>query len=184
MAARLETERLRLRRFGTGDVELLVLLDSDPAVMRFLTGQPTPRAEIERVILPGILQVYAEHPGLGTFAAEEKVGGAFVGWFGMQPTDDPATVGVGYRLVRAAWGKGYATEGTKALIAHAFALGMERVVADTMAVNHRSRAVMRRSGLRFLKVYHEHFDDPLPGTEFGEVLYGTDRRTWEAGTHE
>ena len=36
--------------------------------------------------------------------------------------------------------------------------------ADTMAVNHRSRAVMRRSGLRFEEVYHEHFDDPLPGT--------------------
>ncbi|MGW7679667.1 GNAT family N-acetyltransferase [Kribbella sp. NPDC054772] len=182
MTAYLETERLVLRRFTADDVELLVQLDSDPEVMRFLTGAPTPRSEIENVVLPEILKVYAEHPRLGTFAAEAPEG--FVGWFGMQPTDDPATVGVGYRLHRAAWGKGYATEGTKALIAHAFALGMERVVADTMAVNHRSRAVMRRSGLRFLKVYHEHFDDPLPGTEFGEVLYAIDRRTWEAGAHE
>ena len=177
-----ETERLVLRRFGKGDVDLLVGLDSDPEVMRFLTGQPTPREEIVDVVLPAILAVYAEHRELGTFAAYQKADDAFVGWFGMQPTKDPEVVGVGYRLHRAAWGKGYATEGTKALIDKAFGeLGMERVIADTMAVNHRSRAVMRRSGLRFVRVYHEHFDDPLPGTEFGEVEYAVDRRTWEAG---
>lgn len=179
----METKRLQLRRFTAVDVELLVSLDSDPEVMRFLTGQATPRDEVESVVLPEILKVYAEHPQLGTFKAEDAEG--FVGWFGMQPTADPRTVGVGYRLKRTAWGKGYATEGTRALITHAFTeLGMERVEADTMAVNHRSRAVMRRSGLRFEKVFHEHFDDPLPGTEFGEVLYAVDRATWEAGAHE
>ena len=61
----LETERLRLRRFTAADVELLVELDSDPEVMRFLTGQPTPREEIENVVLPGILKVYDEHPEPG-----------------------------------------------------------------------------------------------------------------------
>ncbi|MEU4293530.1 GNAT family N-acetyltransferase [Kribbella sp. NPDC026596] len=178
----METERLRLRRFTAADVELLTGLDSDPGVMRFLTGQPTPREEIENVVLPAILKVYAEHPQLGTFAAHQKSDGAFIGWFGLQPTTDATTVGVGYRLNRTAWGKGYATEGTRALIDKAFTeLGMERVVADTMAVNHRSRAVMRRSGLRFVRIYHEHFDDPLPGTAFGEVEYAVDRRTWEAG---
>ncbi|MFB6722428.1 GNAT family N-acetyltransferase [Kribbella sp. NPDC056345] len=178
----METERLRLRRFGADDVELLVELDSDLEVMRFLTGEATPREVIVREVLPGMLRVYGEHPGLGTFAAEEKDGGAFVGWFGLQPTARPATVDVGYRLNRGAWGKGYATEGTRMLIDYAFTeLKVDRVVADTMAVNHRSRAVMRRSGLRFTRLWHEHFDDPLPGTEFGEVEYAIDRRTWEAG---
>jgi RimJ/RimL family protein N-acetyltransferase len=180
----LETERLRLRQFAPADLELLVELESDPEVMRFLTGQPTPRDEIETVTLPAILRRYAEHPGLGTFAAHQKTDGAFVGWFGLQPTGEPGTVDVGYRLNRTAWGQGYATEGTRALIAKAFTdLGLDRVVADTMAVNHRSRAVMRRAGLRFVKLYHEHFDDPLPGAEFGEVLYAIDRTTWEAGRH-
>lgn len=182
MQVYLETGRLLLRRFTAADAELLVELDSDPEVMRFLTGAPTPRSEIEDVVLPGILKVYAEHPHLGTFAAEDA--GGFVGWFGLQPTSVADTVDVGYRLLRSAWGKGYATEGTRALIAHAFTeLGMARVQADTMAVNHRSRAVMRRAGLRFEKVFHEHFDDPLPGTEFGEVLYSVDRATWEAVRH-
>ena len=178
----METERLRLRRFTGDDVGLLAALDSDPEVMRFLTGQPTPREEIENVVLPEILKAYDEHPDLGRFAAEQKSDGAFIGWFGMQPAIDATTVGVGYRLHRAAWGQGYATEGPRALIDKAFGeLGMERVVADTMAVNHRSRAVMRRSGLRFVRIYHEYFENPLPGTEFGEVQYAVDRRTWEAG---
>jgi RimJ/RimL family protein N-acetyltransferase len=177
-----ESARLRLREFTPADADLLVALDSDPEVMRFLTGQPTPREEIAEVVLPGMLAVYAGHPGLGTFAAEEKAGGAFVGWFGLQPTAEASTVDVGYRLKRSAWGKGYATEGTRLLIDYAFTeRRVERVVADTMAVNHRSRAVMRRSGLRFARLWHEHFEDPLPGTEFGEVEYALDRRTWEAG---
>jgi RimJ/RimL family protein N-acetyltransferase len=175
----METDRLRLRQFTAADLDLLVRLDSDPEVMRFLTGQPTPRRELEDIVLPAYLQVYAEHPRLGTFKAEDETG--FVGWFGLQPTKEPTTVDVGYRLLRRAWGKGYATEGTRALIDQAFGeLGMERVIADTMAVNHRSRAVLRRAGLRFVRVYHEYFEDPLPGTEFGDVEYALDRQTWQA----
>ena len=178
----LETARLVLRRFTGGDVELLVGLDSDPEVMRYLTGQPTAREEIERVVLPGMLAVYARHPELGTFAAHEKASGRFVGWFGLQPTVKPSTVDVGYRLRRDVWGKGYATEGTRALVDKAFAeLGVERVVADTMAVNTKSRRVMVKSGLRFVRVFHVHFDDPLPGSEHGEVEYAIDRASWLAG---
>lgn len=178
----LKTERLVLRKFTAGDVDLLAELDSDPEVMRHLTGQPTPREEIEQKALPGILVAYGRHPGLGTFAAHERASGRFIGWFGLHPTNDAKAVDVGYRLNREAWGRGYATEGTKALIAKAFTeLGMDRVVADTMAVNTRSRQVMMRSGLRFVRVFHVHFDDPLPGTEYGEVEYALDRDTWEAG---
>jgi RimJ/RimL family protein N-acetyltransferase len=178
----LETERLVLRRFTAGDVEALVGLDSDVEVMRFLTGQPTPRDEIEQKVLPGILATYELHPGLGTFAAHEKATGRFAGWFGLQPTRDPWTVDVGYRLRREVWGRGYATEGTRALVDHAFRdLGVQRVVADTMAVNAKSRRVMVKAGLRFVRVFHVHFDDPLPGTEYGEVEYALDRAAWLAG---
>jgi len=178
----LETERLVLRRFTAGDAELLVELDSDPEVMRYITGEPTPRDEIEQQALPEILAQYATHPGLGTFAAHERSSGQFVGWFGLKPTGEAGTVDVGYRLNRTAWGQGYATEGTRALIDKAFSeLGMARVVADTMAVNTKSRRVMTKAGLRFVRVFHVHFDDPLPGTEYGEVEYAIDRGTWEAG---
>jgi RimJ/RimL family protein N-acetyltransferase len=163
----LETPRLVLRRFTAADVELLVELDSDVEVMRYLTGKPTPRVEIEARIL-GILTTY------------EQASGRFIGWFGLQPTAQDDVTDLGYRLHRSGWGRGYASEGSRGLIAKAFTeLGIRRVEAQTMAVNTKSRRVMEKAGLRFQRVYHEHFDDPLPGTEHGEVEYGIDRDTWQ-----
>ena len=174
----LETPRLVLRRLTAADVELLVQLDSDVEVMRYLTGRPSPRHEIEARILE-ILTTYERHPHLGTFAAHEQASGRFIGWFGLQPTAQDDVADLGYRLHRSFWGQGYATEGSGALIAKAFTeLGIRRVEAQTMAVNTRSRRVLAKAGLRFERIYHEHFDDPLPGTEYGEVEYGIDRDTW------
>lgn len=174
----LETPRLVLRRFTAADVELLVELDSDVEVMRYLTGKPSPRVEIEARILE-ILTTYERHPQLGTFAAHERASGRFIGWFGLQPTAQDDVTDLGYRLHRSGWGRGYASEGSRGLIAKAFTeLGIRRVEAQTMAVNTKSRRVMEKAGLRFERIYHEHFDDPLPGTEHGEVEYGIDRDTW------
>jgi RimJ/RimL family protein N-acetyltransferase len=62
--------------------------------------------------------------------------------------DKPERVDPGYRLRRSAWGKGHATEGSRALIREGFAeLGVRRVVAETMAVNAASRRVMEKAGL-------------------------------------
>jgi len=104
----LETERLVLREFTQGDVDNLVELDADPDVMHFINGgQPTPRENVEQVILPRWLRYYVESPGLGFWAAEEKVTGEFLGWFHFRPgeghpADEPE---LGYRLHRSAWGK-------------------------------------------------------------------------------
>jgi len=116
MPSILETERLVLRRFTEGDVDVLVELDSDPSVMRFITGgRVTPRSEIEDEILPAFLRHYARWPGWGFFAAEERVSATFLGWFHLRPGDgDPDDeVELGYRLRKEAWGKGYATEGAR-----------------------------------------------------------------------
>jgi RimJ/RimL family protein N-acetyltransferase len=176
----LETARLLLRRFTAADVELLVELDSDVEVMRYLTGKPTPRDQIEAKVLE-ILTTYERHPQLGTFAAHEQASGRFIGWFGLQPTATNDVACLGYRLHQAAWGRGYASEGSRALIAKAFSeLDLRRVEAQTMAVNTKSRRVMEKAGLRFERVRHEYFDDPLPGTEHGEVEYAVERDTWFA----
>ncbi|MBF6329249.1 GNAT family N-acetyltransferase [Nocardia transvalensis] len=176
----LETDRLVLRRFTDADVEHLVRLDSDPAVMRFLTGEPTPREEIEQEVLPRILHDYRLGPA-GRFAAVERSTGAFVGWLALQPPEDGSTteVELGYRLARHVWGRGYATEGSRALIRKGFTdLGVERVWAQTMAVNVSSRRVLEKAGLSYVRTFHLHFDDPLPGTELGEVEYELLRTGW------
>ncbi len=78
----LETERLTLRRFTQADVDLLVELDSDPEVTRFVTGgRVTPKHEVVDEVVPAFLGYYRRFEGYGFWAATEKVGGAFIGWF-------------------------------------------------------------------------------------------------------
>lgn len=157
MTIMLETERLRLRRFTHDDTNALVALDSDPEVMRFLNGGvPTPRALIESEVLPRFLGSYTHGDGFGVFAAIEKATGEFLGWFGFQPREnaEAGEIELGYRLRRTAWGKGYATEGARALIRRGFTdLGVQRVMATTYQDNLPSRRVMERAGLRFVRAY-------------------------------
>jgi RimJ/RimL family protein N-acetyltransferase len=184
MAAYLETERLQLRRFTADDADLLVELDADPVVMRFITGgRPTPRAEIETEILPWWLGYYESAPGYGFWAAIEKASSAFIGWFHLRPADDerPDEPELGYRLLASAWGKGYATEGSLALIERAFReLGAERVTAGTMAVNSASRRVMEKAGLRYVRTFHGEWPDKIDGDEHGDVEYALTRAEWSA----
>lgn len=180
-----ETARLALRPFAdtVADVDALFALDNDPAVMRSLTGgRPTPRETIETQIMPRMLH---DHPCTGTrgyWAAEEKRTGLFLGWFEFRPLgeDSPADVELGYRLNKPAWGRGYATEGSRALLDKGFTdLGTEDVVAYTMAVHVGSRRVMEKAGLTFRSTFTEDYPEPIEGSEHGEVEYGLTRAEWQ-----
>ena len=174
----LHTERLVLRRFIEADLDHLVALHNDPEVMRFLTGgEPISRAAIER-------DYQARFVGPGYWAAIERATGEFLGWFALHPTEDrdPSELELGYRLRRSAWGQGFATEGARALVPWGFGeMGAARIWAETMAVNRASRRVMEKAGLVLVRVYHRAWDNPLPGTEHGEVEYALERSEWERG---
>ena len=179
----LETERLWLRQFDRHDSGLLVELDSDPRVMRYITGgAPTPRDEVEDEILPAFLGFYGEFPGYGFWAAIEKLTGDFLGWFHLRPSpgdplDQPE---LGYRLRCQAWGKGYATEGSRALIAKGFTeFEVQRVVASTLAVNTASRRVMEKSGMRLVRAFIADWPVSIPGDEHGDVEYAISWSEWE-----
>jgi RimJ/RimL family protein N-acetyltransferase len=183
MSIFLETERLVLRRFTEDDVDNLVELDSDPDVMRFINGgRPTPRHEIESDVLPAFLDYYERFAGYGFWAVVEKSTRRFVGWFHFRPAKGASAdeIELGYRLRKSAWGKGYATEGSRALIDKGFAdLGVERVVAFAMVVNVASRRVMEKAGLKFVRIFHQPWPDKIDGDEEGEVEYALLRSEWE-----
>ncbi|HEX4222237.1 MAG TPA: GNAT family N-acetyltransferase [Pseudonocardiaceae bacterium] len=183
MTVFLTTDRLVLRRFTMHDADHLVELDSDPRVMRFLTGgKPTPRADIENRVLPAILRCYSLGPA-GRWVVEDRATGAFLGWISLDPGEngDTEQVELGYRLRADTWGHGYATEGSRALVRAAFEyIGVGRVWAQTMAVNTASRRVMEKAGLRYVRTFHLHFDDPIDGTEQGEVEYELRKADWGA----
>ena len=163
----LETGRLILRRFTGDDVDLLVELDADPEVMRYINGgEPTSRAEVVDEVLPAFLDYYERYPGYGFWAAIEKSTGEFLGWFHFRPPhggrDDEAELG--YRLRKSAWNKGYATEGSRALIDKGFIeYGVNRVFATTMAANVGSRRVMEKSGLSYVRTFFGDWPESMPG---------------------
>jgi RimJ/RimL family protein N-acetyltransferase len=101
-----------------------------------------------------------------------------VGWFSLRPSDT-GEYELGYRLSVDSWGRGLATEGSRALIDYGFdSLGASRVWAQTMSVNRRSQRVMERCGLRFVRNFHLHWEDPIAGSEAGEVEYALTREEW------
>ena len=168
------TPRLNLRPITIDDVDLLVALDADPEVMRYINGgRPSPRDEVERIV----------RRALGhRWIAYERDGDAFVGWFGLRPIGAHERE-LGYRMRRACWGRGLATEGSRALIDLAFGrLAASRVWAQTMTVNARSRAVMERCGMRYVRTFHLEWPEPIEGTEQGDVEYEVTRADWERRT--
>ena len=178
----LETQRLVLRRFGPDDVDLLVALHNDPDVMRYLGPCDETAEQVREQRIPMFQRLYAQ--GHGYWAAIERATGEFLGWFMFRPAKvdpQPGVLELGYRLHTAAWGRGVATEGSIALVDKGFTeMGVQRVVADTMAVNLGSRRVMEKTGLRFVRTTHPHHDEPLDGAEHGDVEYALTRDEWAA----
>jgi RimJ/RimL family protein N-acetyltransferase len=180
----LETDRLLLRQFTQADLDNLVELDSDPEVMRWINGgRPTPRDQLQED-LTWYIGYYSRFPGYGFWAAVEKSSGDFLGWFHFRPNphedaslDEPE---LGYRLRKSAWGKGYGTEGSRALIRKGFTeLGVRRVVASTDTVNIASRRVMEKSGMVVVRTFCGPRLDDIDGEELEGVEYALERTAWE-----
>lgn len=188
----LETERLVLRRLTEVDALLLHELDSDPEVMRYLSGgSPTPLALIRDEILPRFIGYYDRARWAGVWAAIEKSSGDFLGWFSLRPDDDPARGGdLGYRLRRPAWGRGLATEAARALLDRAFRdLNLPRAYATTYEHNLASRRVLEKLGMRLVRRFRLEEERGGPATfaadasevwDGDEVEYAIEREEWLA----
>jgi RimJ/RimL family protein N-acetyltransferase len=117
--------------------------------MRYISGgTPNSRERYEQELLPRML-AWDDDP-YGFLAAYE--GDAFVGWFHLRPTVAPGEtmLELGYRLHRAAWGRGLATEGGRALVRHAFeTLDQTAVDACVDPRNAASIHVLEKCGMRY-----------------------------------
>ena len=185
MSDYLESERLVLRQFTAQDADLLIELDSDPAVMRFLTGgEPSMSDDVVRdEVIPGLLSAYERWAGrFGLFAAYEKETGAFIGWFCLRPerAGPLDVVELGYRLRRDAWGKGYATEVSSALVDKGFSeLGVSTVWGETMALNVSSQRVMEKVGMSLVESVPTPDDmQGVEGAERGGYRFEITREQW------
>lgn len=181
-ALSLRTERLRLEPVGDAHLPLLVELNADPEVMGFILGRAASPQETAAEWSQRRDHQSDAARGLGYWVG--FVDDAFVGWWSASSfAADPSRSGTGYRLGRAAWGQGLATEGARAMVLQAFvAPSVERVVASTMAVNTASRRVLEKAGLVHVDTSYDEWRDPLPGADQGEVVYELTRAAWSQGS--
>jgi RimJ/RimL family protein N-acetyltransferase len=144
------TARLHLRQWRAGDLAPLAALNADPEVMRF---QPAVLSRAESDALAAREQAHLERRGFALWALERRTDGAFLGFTGLAVPafEAPFTpcVELGWRLARAYWGCGFATEAARACLELAFGeLSLQEVLAFTVPQNLRSRAVMQRLGMQ------------------------------------
>ncbi|WP_432930373.1 GNAT family N-acetyltransferase [Microbispora sp. CA-135349] len=182
--ATLRTDRITLVPLSDEHLEHEVELDADPEVMRYLAGRARSREEVDNFHRRR-LAAAERVAGLGFWAG--FMDGQFVGWWILQPPERPdqgpveGQAELGYRLLRRYWRQGLASEGARELLRHGFEdLGLTRVFAETMAVNTASRATMTAIGMRYVRTFHADWEEPLPGSDLGEVEYAITREQWLA----
>jgi RimJ/RimL family protein N-acetyltransferase len=164
----LRTARLLLRPWRDADLAPFADLNADPAVFEYLPG---PLARPESDALAGRIREHFERNGFGLWAVEVPAVTSFAGFIGLSIPAFAAhftpCVEVGWRLGRAHWGQGYASEGAGAALPFGFEhLRLAEIVSFTVPGNRRSRAVMERIGMR-----HDPADDfDHPGLPEGHPL--------------
>lgn len=175
-----DTSRLHLRRWREADREPFAAINADPAVMEYFPALQS-RAESDASI-----DAWQEHfaaRGWGFWAAELIDSGEFIGFVGLSvpryALPFSPCVEIGWRLARAYWGRGLATEAARASLRVGFErLGLEEIVALTALDNRRSRAVMERIGMRNADQDFEHPAVPVGHPLRLHCLYRLSRSRW------
>jgi len=146
----IETERLILRRFTPDDAEAYLPLVGDPEVNRY-TGQSLVQTveQARQILLDYPIRDY-EVIGYGRMACIEKSSGRLIGFSGMKYLADLQETDIGYRFVRDAWGKGYATESAAVLMRQCIdEFSLRRVIGLAYRQNTGSTKVLQKLGLAF-----------------------------------
>ena len=145
----LETDRLRVRRVAIEDAEFILGLLNEPSWLRFIGDKGVRTLDDARdYIRNGPIASY-ERFGFGLYMTEQKSDGARIGLCGLLKRDTLPDVDIGFALLPAYWGKGYALEAAAAVLEHGRAAhGLRRIVAITNPDNARSIQLLEKLGLR------------------------------------
>jgi RimJ/RimL family protein N-acetyltransferase len=147
VTTQLETARLLLRQWEDTDRDAYFAMNADPEVRRFFPSTQT-RAESDASL--STLRRHLHEHGWGLWAVEVRETGELAGLTGLWPMPEGFAPGteIGWRLAKAHWGKGYAPEAARAVLAYAFTvLKLPEVVSMTTVANEPSRRVMEKIGL-------------------------------------
>ena len=177
----LASSRLIMRQWQAEDYPAFARMNACQSVMKYF---PTVMSSAQSDELATRVSHLIEQNGWGLWALEEKCSGRFLGFTGLLSVanDLPCFPGVeiGWRLDKAYWGKGFATEAATQALMFAFEkLEIERVVSFTAEINLPSIKVMKRLGMTNT---HENFTHPRVPADSPlsqHVIYAVDRQQWK-----
>ena len=145
-----QTPRLILRQFTEADALLILALNSDPEIVKYV-HEPTLKSEeqAKKILLDIILPQYKNN--LGRWAIHTKDTNDFIGWCGLKYRPGLDEIDLGYRLMQKAWGKGYATEAAQHSLNFGFNnLNLKLITGRAHVDNIASIKVLEKIGMDFI----------------------------------
>jgi len=176
-----QTKRLLLRQWQPADRAPFATMNADPRVMQHF---PALLSRAESDAMAARCQALIEERDWGFWAVELKATGTFIGFVGLHtPTAAlpfSPCVEIGWRLAAEFWGQGLASEAARTALEVGFGrLALSEIVSFTAIENRRSRAVMKRLGMRETEEF-EHPGLPVGHPLRRHCLYRLDRERFAA----
>jgi RimJ/RimL family protein N-acetyltransferase len=151
MIAAFETPRLFLRHFTKEDAPFIYKLNSDPEIVKYV-HEPVLENEDQagKILTNNILPQYKLN--LGRWAIHTKADYEFIGWCGLKYIKETEVYDLGYRLLRTAWGKGYATEAAQYTLIYGLRdLKLKLITGMAHIENTASIRVLEKIGMKFIR---------------------------------
>ena len=149
-----ETERLLVRHYTEADADNFFLLNGDTEVMRYI--RPVKSREDTDLFFAEVIEYSKNNPVFGRMAVIEKQSDIFIGSFAIIPLEKTVHMQLGYSLLPAYWGKGFATELTQAGLKYIFdKTSLDEIFGVTETLNIDSQKVLIKNGFIFEKKYDE-----------------------------
>jgi RimJ/RimL family protein N-acetyltransferase len=169
----LETNRLLFRSHEPQDEDEFVKMHTDPEVRRYVGGRAWPLEEAIRRFRNGYLARPDETYGLWAtiFKEEQK----YIGACGLAAPPDPPVPFLGYYIARPYWGRGIASEASRAFLEVGFGrLGLDRILADVQKGHGASEHILLKFGFRFVS------QEEIQASGRIICIYELLRKDWEA----
>ena len=145
-----QTPRLILRQFTEADGPLILSLNSNPEIVKYV-HEPTLKTveQAEKILQDIILPQYKNN--LGRWAIHTKDNMDFIGWCGLKYRPELDEIDLGYRLMQKAWGKGFATEAAQHSLDFGFKpLDLKLITGRAHIENIASIKVLEKIGMDFI----------------------------------
>lgn len=173
--------RITLRPWLASDYHDFAALNADPEVMAYF---PRCLNREESDAMADLICEEITTRGFGFWVVALKDSNQFIGITGLhavKPTLSFApAIEIGWRLAKAYWGKGYATEAAHLALSCAFdELQLTNVVSFTSCINHPSEAVMKKLGMHKQPDHFYHPDLPSSHPLCEHVLYRISQQQWQ-----